>query len=267
MKIGIVVVLCCLGVQVQAQMAVAPSTTIAANTTISPGVPSSSATIVQPTSGNPLAAACAQFTGATNTCAYPINVTSGNKGYVLIVSQGAGTVATPTKSAGTATIGTITPATSASTVGGAMRWFTFSITGTGSLTISETFSTSGNIGVFPFEVSNSSGVDSSSTCTVGTAVGGACFHSSNTFSTSYVTAAITPATAGDLLLIAEQNGTNQTISALTPYTISGQGPGTAGNDVSWFTANYTDSTTGNVAGTYTMTSGSQTESDSVLPIL
>lgn len=218
---------------------------------------SSGATVVQPTSGSPLNAACAQFTGGTNTCAYPVNVTSGNEAYVLIIAGGAGTIGTPTKSAGTATIGTFTSVAAACATGGEMQVFKAAITGTGSATISETFSTSTNIGVFPFEVSNDGGPD--------TGTNPVC-HTSNPFSTSYVTASVTTATANDVILLARMGGTTQVFTALTPYTLSGQGPGTAGNDTSWFTGNYTSASATTVNGSYTATPGSDTEQDIVVAI-
>lgn len=224
----------------------------------------SGATIVQPTSGNPLLPGCAN-NSTTNTCALPLSVTSGNTLFVMIAAGATGTVGVPVKSAGTATIGTCTAVGSGSTAGGEQQWYTCAITGSGSLTISETFSTSTNVGVFPFEVNNSAGADTV-TCTVGAGSGGACYHSSNPFSTAYVTTALTPTTAGDLILLARMGGTSQTFSALTPYTLSGQGPGTTGNNTSWFTGNFTNSGTSNVAGAYTTTPGSDTEQDGGLAV-
>jgi hypothetical protein len=180
--------------------------------------------IVQPTAGNPLAATCAQFTAATNTCAYPVNLTAGNTAYVLITAGTAGTVGVPTCS-GTATVGTFTAVGAGSTAGGAQQWYKAAITGSGSCTVSETYSASTNVGVFPFEVSNDGGVD-----------GSPVYSLTSCFSTTGCTlASFTPGTTSDLVLTAVMSGaTTVTYSSLTPYTLVGQGAGSTGNETSFF---------------------------------
>lgn len=209
-----------------------------------------SPSIVQPTVANPLDPACAQFS-TTNTCAYPLNVTSGNQGFVQIIANNTGTISTPTKSAGTATIGTITAVgagcnVTGATCGGAQQWYTFAITGSGSLTISETFSSGLSLGVLLFEVSNYHSVDTSPL-----------YHAvSSSFCTSACAlVSITPGTTSDLILAGLMTGNTGDTYTVTPYTLSGSGLGTVGNDVSWFTANYTAPSTSAISATFTPLSG------------
>ena len=205
-----------------------------------------SASIVQPTIANPLASTCAQFPGTPTTCAMPLNVTSGNVLYVYVVAATTGTLGTPTKSSGTSTIGAFSAIGGGSTAGGEQQWYKASITGSGSLTLTSTFSTSNDVGLFPFEVSNDGGVDSG-TNPVYEALNPFCTTGCNTVS-------ITTVANGDLVLYANMFGASTTPSTLSPYTLSGSNNVTSSNQLPWLTGNYTEVTAGTVSGTFNQTS-------------
>jgi hypothetical protein len=221
------------------------------------------ASIVQPTSSNPLAAACGQY-GSTNTCAYPVNVTSGNEGFVLLSSTATGTFTAPSKSAGTATIGTVTAVGSGcdatgATCGGAQQWYQFSITGSGSLTISAGFSVSTNLSVLVFEVSSYHSVDTTPV-----------YHSltSSFCSSACALASITPGTTGDLIMAGMANAATGDTYTTSPYTLSGTGPGTVSSDTMWITMNYTAPSTSTINPTFTPSGalGGQSPLDSAMAV-
>jgi len=223
----------------------------------------SNATIVQPTSANPLAAACGQYVGGTtNTCSAPVNVTSGNELFILTAASSVQTLSAPTKSSGTATIGTITQigsgcSATGTSCEGSMRWDQASITGSGSITITCNYGASTNVGCFPFEVSNYHSVDT-----------GPVYHglTGSFCSSACALASITPGTANDLLLVVSVNGA-YTSSTVTPYLLSGNGNLT-GNNISWTTANYTAPNTSTINPTLTPGTayGGQNPQDSVVAV-
>lgn len=204
-----------------------------------------SPTIVQPISGSPLAATCAQFVGAAspNTCAYQSNLTSGNFAWVSIFASGGGTLTTPTCS-GTATIGTFTAVGGVGAAGsGIQQWYRALITGSGSCTVSSASTIAGNLAVLPFEVSNDGGIDGSAVYGINS-----CFATTGCTLTSF-----TPGTTGDLILSANMGVTTVTYSALTPYILICQGPGSVGNDTSFFVSSYIAPNTSAINPTYSET--------------
>lgn len=214
---------------------------------------SAATAVVQPTAGNPLAASCADYNQTSISCAYPINVTAGNTAYVLVFVGAKATIGTPSCSSGTATIGTFTLIAN-NTRGGEMAWYSASITGSGSCTVSATITAaSTNETLLPFEVSGSGGIDSGTNpvfaypdCTA-----------------TCSTPGITTSTANDLLLFGLMYPIpSATFSALTPYTLSGQD----GTGPIWMTGNYTAASAGKVNGSFSNSGASTNTQMSVLAI-
>lgn len=209
-------------------------------------------TVVQPTSSHFWAvnsSGCAIYGSNPTTCAFPQNVSSGHGVYVHLMFGTTGTLATPTSS-GTATIGSFTEIGSGcdaatTACGGAQAWYRASVTGSGTLTISDIPPASNNTSVHIWEIANDGGADSGTNpvyaynntgCTTGCAIGGA--------------SGITPATTGDLIICDEAGSSAATISAVTPYTLIGQNSAT-GNNLTDFAADYIAPSTSAITGTYT----------------
>ncbi len=232
---------------------------IVANTSAPAGGGGGGIAIVQPTAGNPLAQSCSIFASNPTTCAYPVNVTSGNQALVLAISGAAGTLGTPACSSGTATIGTFTAIGGGSSAGGVQQWFKAGITGSGSCTISVSVPASSNSAVLIFEVSGFNSVDTGTNPV---------YHSASCFTpTGCAAGSITPGTTSDLILFGITGGQSTTAySALSPYTSSGTGLGNAGNNNAWMTGNYTAPSTSAINPTFSQGAGTLTYQDSSMAV-
>lgn len=236
--------LCAIASLGQGVKEVGPQKSFGSQNTFAPFFASAPA-VVQPTTGNPILDTCTNY--ATHvTCAYPINVTSGNEAYVFIATSGTSVIATPTCSSGTATIGTFTAVGAGSSAGGQQQWYRAAITGSGSCTVSETITggTSQYVGVFPFEVSNDGGVDSGTNPVYNSV---SCFGPTTCNNVS-----ITTSTANDLLLYVFMGGSTAVYSALTPYSVATNVNNPGGNQLAFLAGSYVSSTATTVGGTYTV---------------
>lgn len=201
----------------------------------------SGVSIVQPTSGNQLAAGCGYY-AATISCTMPVNVTSGNILRVYFGAQTTGTISSiPAKSSGTATVGTCSATGGGSTSGGVQQWYSCAITGSGSLTLSATFSATNNLVLFPFEIASDGGLDSGTNPT---------YSSGSCFATACSNSSITTATANDLVINIAAGGASNTYSAYTPYASISSSNAPA-NNVNFILGKYTAVSTGAVGGTFT----------------
>ena len=182
------------------------------------------------------------------SCAYPLNVTAGNIAYVLVIASGGGGVISTPSCAGTATVGAFSAvgvgAISSSAVA---QWYSANITVSGSCIVSAKYSASANVAVFPYEA-NSIGPDGGMNPV---------YNNNTTNCTSCSTGNITTSTANDLVLYGQQQeGSAETYSAVTPYSVLSQSS-LLGNNTSFLVAGYTASAAGVVSGTFTKTNGYQ----------
>jgi hypothetical protein len=113
--------------------------------------------------------------------------------------------------------------------------------------VSAKYSASANVAVFPYEA-NSIGPDGGMNPV---------YNNNTTNCTSCSTGNITTSTANDLVLYGQQQeGSAETYSAVTPYSVLSQSS-LLGNNTSFLVAGYTASAAGVVSGTFTKTNGYQ----------